>query len=258
MLYLIYGTDTHKSLEKAQTLINSLRAKKPDAAFVNVNGENWNASIIAEHVGGQGLFSGKYLVYVDRVTENAEAKESLGDLIQAMNESANIFIVLEGKLNADLKKKFEKYAEKIVVCDDKAAVDSGAGGKWGSGGAVAGKGEFNIFALGDALGNRDPFKAWSIYRQAVDQGIEPEAILGTLFWQAKSMSLAMNSKSPAESGLNSFVYGKSKTYSKNYTPEEMRALISSIVTIYHDSHRGKADPEYSTERLLLNCRKSVL
>ncbi len=244
MLYLIHGTDTHKSLEKAQTLVNSLRTKKPDAAFVNVNSENWNASIIAEHVGGQGLFSGKYIVYVDRVTENAEAKESLGDYIQAMNESANIFIVLEGKLNADLKKKFEKYAEKIVVC-----------GEEGVGAVKPKKEEFNIFALGDALGNRDPFKAWSIYRQAVDQGMEPEAILGTLFWQAKSMSLAMNSKSAAESGLNSFVYGKSKTYSKNYTPEEVSALISSIITIYHDSHRGKVDPEYSTEKLLLNCRK---
>ena len=68
MLYAFYGTDIAKSVEKAHKLVDSLRAKKQDASFVTVTGENWSPSVIAEHVGGQGLFSNKYIVFLDRVT----------------------------------------------------------------------------------------------------------------------------------------------------------------------------------------------
>jgi hypothetical protein len=114
MLYVFHGPDIESGLKKARTLIDSLRTKRPDAAFETIDAEHWNSSILEGHLGGQGLFSNKYIVFLNRVTENAEAKEQLADFAQVMNESENIFIVLEGKILADLKKKFEKYAEKVV------------------------------------------------------------------------------------------------------------------------------------------------
>jgi DNA polymerase III delta subunit len=246
MLYVFHGPDTTSGLKKARTLIDSLRAKKPDAAYETIDADHWNSSILEGHLGGQGLFSNKYIVFLNRVTENAEAKEQLGDFAEAMNESSNIFIVLEGKVLADLKKKFEKYAEKVVENELKEV--KGAEG-------VFKREEFKVFSLADALGARDSFKIWSLYRQAVDSGIEPEGILGTLFWQVKSMIVAAKASGASESGLNPFVYGKSKRYAANYSEEELRNLLDKIITLYHDGHRGLTDLELGIEQMLLTRQK---
>lgn len=246
MLYVYHGSEIRESGEKARALASSLRAKRPDAAYEKVDADSWDPAIIESHLGGQGLFSSKYIVFVDRVTENAEAKEALSGLMPAMQESGNIFIVLEGKLNADLKKAVMKSAEKSVESEPKVKknffADSGP----------------NVFALADALGSREPFKAWSVYRQIIDVGVEPENILGTLFWQAKSMALAAGAKSATEAGLSPFVYTKAKRGAGNYSSEELGRLLSDLITLYHDGHRGRRDLELGTERLLLNCGKPVL
>lgn len=246
MLYVFHGSDLPASVKKSHALIDSLRAKKPDAAYVNVEADRWSPAIIEEHLGGQGLFSSKYIIFLDRVTDNAEAKEEISGFIPAMNESENIFIVLEGKVNADLKKAFEKSAEKVVVSEEKAA------------GSAFKKKDFNIFALTDAIGSRDALKAWSIYRQAVDSGIEAENVAGTLFWQVKSMMLASDAGNAGEAGLNPFVFGKSKRYAANYSREELARLSREIITLYHDGHRGMVDLELAFERLVINCGRQDL
>ncbi len=241
MLYLYHGTDTQTSANKARALVKSLRTKRTDANFVEIDADHWSASAIQEHAGGQGLFSVKYIILLDRVTENAEAKEQIADLTDIMKESDNIFIILEGKLNADLKKSLEKHAEKTVTTDVKEGV------------ALVKK-DFNIFALGDAIGARDSFKSWSIYRQAIEAGQEIEGIVGTMFWQVKSIIVASDAASAGTSGLSPFVYSKSKKYVANYSKEELRALAGELITIYHDGHRGIVDMELAVEKLLLNLR----
>ena len=251
MLYVFHGTDIQASVRKSHTLVDSLRTKKPDATFVRVEADMWSPSVIEEHIGGQGLFSNKYIILLDRVTENAEAKEQIVDVIPVLHESSNIFIVLEGKLNAELKKAFEKHSDKVVTTDEPAV------SKWrpeGRAGEGHDKDEFNIFSLADAIGERNSFKAWSIYRQAIDAGLEVESIVGTLFWQVKSMTLASSSKSAGESGLSPFVYSKAKKGSGNYSPEELSSFMNDLISIYHDSHRGLVDGELEIERRML-CLK---
>ncbi len=240
MLYVFHGLDIRQSREKAHKLIDSLRAKKPDAAFEEVSGDNWNTSTIESHLGGQGLFSNKYIIFLDRVTENDEAKEGISGFMAAMNESPNIFVALEGKLNVELKKAFEKSAEKVVVSEEKSASSTSFK-----------KQDFNIFALADAIGSRDPFKAWTIYRQAVDDGLESESILGTIFWQVKSMLLAAKAKTASECGLSPFVFSKSKRYAANYSENELAKLSGDIISMYHNGHRGMNDLELATERMML-------
>jgi DNA polymerase III delta subunit len=243
MLYVFHGSEIGKSVEKSRNLVNSLRAKKTDATFVSIDADHFNSSSIGEHIGGQGLFSNKYIILLDRVTENKEAKEILPEFIEAMKESTNIFIVLEGKLLADLKKLFDKYAEKVVVSDK---VEAGGSFK---------KKEWNVFALGDALASREPFKAWVLYRQAVEKGMESEAILGTLFWQMKSVKLASTAQSATEVGISPFVFGNCKRFARNFSANELDQYISNLLILYHDGHRGRADIEIGLEKLLLNCGK---
>jgi DNA polymerase III delta subunit len=211
MLYVFYGTDAAQAGEKARALVESLRQKRPDAAYEKIDADSWDPSVLQSHLGGQGLFSNKYIVFVDRVTENKSAKEELADYIEAMQESPNIFILYEGKVLTELKKALEKHAEKIVVVDEKKAAGSFFGGGDGP----------NIFALADAVGKRDAVRAWTLYRQAVDGGIESEAIIGMLFWKAKSL--------------------------------ENKALAKRLVTLYHDGHRGLCDLELGIEKLVLEA-----
>ena len=140
MLYVFHGTDIAKSAEKAHNLIDSLRLKRPDAAFEKIEADSWDPAAIEGHLGGQGLFSSKYIIFLDRVTENVEAKESFAGMIHAMNESPNIFIVLEGKLTADLKRAVEKDAERTVISDLKEKLPA--------------KEAPNVFALASAFGAR--------------------------------------------------------------------------------------------------------
>lgn len=246
MLYLFYGTDAGLARKKAQALVNSLRAKKPDAAYEEITADNWNAAVLESHLGGQGLFSNRYIVFLNRVADNGEAAEQIAGFIPAMNESPNIFIALEGRLNAELKNAFAKSAEKMVECRGPTSLSAAESRQTSEG--------FNIFALADAMGGRDPFKAWSAYRQAIDSGIEPENILGTLFWQAKSMILAAEATNAKEAGLNPFVFGKSKRYAGNFSEKERRRLLKEIIILYHDAHRGLVNSELGTEKLLLNLK----
>lgn len=246
MLYVFQGTDIGKGRDKAGALVTSLRTKRPDATFVPIDADNWSASLVEEHIGGQGLFSNKYIVFLDRVTENRIAKEELVDLVPAMKDSANIFIVLEAKVLVDLKKTFDKYAEKVLVCDEKDTNKNSSKAKKTE--------EFNIFALADAVGARDPLKSWMIYRQAVDGGLEPENIIGTLFWQAKSMVLSRNSTNAVEAGLSPFVFSKSRRYASNYSEGELSEFLKQLTVIYHDGHRGIKNIELAVERLLLGLR----
>ncbi len=216
-----------KSHEKAHHLIDSLRLKKPDAAYVSVNSDNWNVAAIEENLGGQGLFSNKYIVFLDRITENAEAKEVVVEFIPAMKESPNIFIILEGKSNVEIKKAFEKYADKSVVTDLSAGTEV-------FGGSVRAKGGFDVFALADAVSSRSRANSWTIYRQAVDRGIGLENILGTLFWKIKTMIVSGGDRG-----------------STKYTKVELHSLLTKLVTLYHDGHRGLVDLELGTEKLLL-------
>ncbi|MEK7609888.1 MAG: hypothetical protein AAB470_02090 [Patescibacteria group bacterium] len=245
MLYVFHGSDIKRGVEKAHSLINSLRAKKPDAALESISADNWNFSVLEGHFGGQGLFSNRYIVFLDRITENSEAKEKIIDFIPTMAESANIFIVLEGRLNTELKKAFGKSSEKMVECNLPVASIKQLFGSTSS------KEDFNIFALADALGMRDSFKAWSIYRQAIDFGLEVESIVGTIFWQIKSMIVAHTVKSVAESGLNPFVFMKAKKASENYLVDELESNASQIISLYHDGHRGRVDLELGIERFIL-------
>jgi len=222
MLYIFYGTNTIVSSNKARVLINSLRTKKTDASFLEIDANNWSSAIVEEQAGGQGLFSSKSIVLLNRVTENAEAKESLSDFLEIMKKSQNIFIILEGKILVDLKRAFEKHAEKIVVSDITES---------------APKKEFNIFALGDAVSARNYFKAWLIYRQAIESGTAPEGIVGTLFWKIKTMIVSL---------------GASKS-SGNYSKDELFSLMERLIVLYHDGHRGMCDMELAIERLLLTC-----
>lgn len=239
MIIFIHGDDIDKARNKAHELIDSLRKKKPDASFFKLNNENWNGEIISEYALGQGLFSNKYIVFLDKICENKDLRESFFDKLGEMKDSENVFIILEGKLDKLSLTKIEKKSEKVQLFEIHNKPYK--------------KEEFNIFSLGEALGNRDKRNLWILYRNAIDNGKVPEEIHGTLFWQLKSILISSKAKDATSSGLSPFVYSKSKNYTKNFKPEELYKITESLISISHDYRRGIGEIETSLERWILEA-----
>ncbi|PJE74552.1 MAG: hypothetical protein COV01_00765 [Candidatus Taylorbacteria bacterium CG10_big_fil_rev_8_21_14_0_10_41_48] len=237
MLYVIYGSDTTKAREKAGMLRDVLQKKKPDASLFTMSAEDVSAERLDELTTGQGLFENKYIVFADRILDNRELNDVVFSKLESMKESPNIFIMLEVKLLKEAQKKLEKHAEKIEVHDatEKPKKESN-----------------EIFATADALGRRDKKSLWMLYRKAIDADAVPEEIHGILWWQMKSIALAQTGLSPAETGLNPFVHSKAKGFAQNFTREETDKILSSLVRMYHDAHRGKHDFEIALEKFALD------
>lgn len=249
MLYLLYGSDTEKARAKARELLESLQKKKPQAEVFRIDpssrvelttghsAENWFETRIDELVSSQGLFNSNYIVYFTNVFESPEAKEGFLKKLQDIADSPNIFLVVEQTVDKKTLIKITEVAEKVQPFDKLRAGHS--------------KAEFNIFSLTDAFGKRDKKKLWVLYQRALQTDAMPEEIHGILFWQLKSMLLASGTKSAGEAGVAPFVFTKAKNFLKSYSAEELRALSSTLVRMYHDAHRGIHDFEIALERFIL-------
>ncbi|MBI2476358.1 MAG: hypothetical protein HYV67_03890 [Candidatus Taylorbacteria bacterium] len=212
MLYLIHGSDTDKTREKARELVASLQKKKPEAEVFRLGSDNWNEARFDEFISSQGLFERKFIVFANRLLENKEAKAAVTEKLPAIQQSENIFIFLEGAVDKATLLEIAEAAEKVQVFEKTE------------------KERFNVFSLANALRARDRRGLWVSYQKAVRNGALPEELSGVLFWQIKTL-LA--------------------TGSRNFSPAELETLALNIVRLYHDAHRGLVDFETGLERFVL-------
>ncbi len=235
MIYILHGNHTEKAREKSHAIIDSLRAKKPDASFFSVQADTWNTITLDELIGGQGLFAQKYIIFFDNISENTDAKELIAEHTKDIAESENIFIFLEKKLDKAFS-ALEKNAEKSQEFS-----------------RVEGKKEFGggMFALADALGMRDKKHLWILFDDVRRKDTEWEEIHGIFWWQVKSMLLASKSGSAEEAGLKPFVYKKSLGFAKNFKPAELEKMSADLVMMYHQAHRGRVDFGSELEKWVL-------
>ena len=238
MLYLFYGEDGDKSRAKVQKLTESLLKKKPDAELFRLEDDTLTAAALEQCTESQGLFAKKFIVVLDHTFSNSDSKDEVLGSIQAIAESPNIFILLEGKIDKRTLTKLEKHAEKSQVADETKK----KGAK---------RDAFNVFTLTDALGRRDRNKLWALYQTALGEGKVPEELHGLLFWQVKSMLLAASHRTAAAAGLKPFVYTKAKRFTENYSGKELQALSNGMVRTYHEARRGEYDLATGLERLIL-------
>lgn len=226
MIYFFYGTNVNKAREKSHELIDSLRKRKPDASSYKIDIENFDILELDKYIGGQGLFSNKYIVLLDRLCEKKEVKVLYLDRIKEIKESENIFIILEGKIDKATATKIEKKAEKTAIFDLSEKEEREIKSKKEEG--------QNIFEIANALERRDKKSLWIIYRQLIEEGKAPEEIHGVLFWKTKSMLLSGGAR--------------------NWTSEQLMILIENLITVYHEARRGVHDLETGLEALLIGIK----
>ena len=71
------------------------------------------------------------------------------------------------------------------------------------------------------------------------RNVSDEEMHGILFWGTKNMLLCKKAKSVTETGLSSFVYRKTKSYSNNYSEDELTNISNKLVKMYHFARRGQ-------------------
>lgn len=235
MLYIIYGKDREKGRKRFHALCDELR-KKCGEEYV-VHEDELSESFLNSAISSQGLFGSTTLYVFDCVFDKKLQQETLLSCGNILASSPNSFLIfepaLEKTITGDLKEigaMTEEYVQKKIDA----------------------RPEFNIFSLGDALGRRNKKEFWVLYQEALASGLSGEEICNTLFWAIKNIALMKNAKMGDDCGINSFVASKARVFANNYTQEEITKLSHSLVTIYHEDHRGGEPMNIALERFILN------
>lgn len=236
MLYVIYGTDSHKARAKLHDLLDLAKKKRPEAELFKITTENWSEGQFDELLVAQGLFEQKYTTVLDNLFEKKDIKSYVMDRLDQMKESEQIFLMLESSIDASSLKKLEKFSEKVQEFEKKEDK----------------KPNINIFSITDGLVQKDKKKLWVSYIDLLGKGAVAEEIHGILFWQVKNMILASRAGSATETGLSPFVYKNALTGARNYKNEELQKMSSDLVDMTHRVRQGKGDLEVMIEKWVLS------
>lgn len=237
MIYFYYGTDREKIQKTSRSTFEALQKKKPDASFVSFDSEALDENVLKDVTSSQGLFERKVVARITDVLENKENAEMVLKFLKEMKETENIIVWSEGEVRkADLE-KIKKSAEKVA----EFGVKEKAVKKFPS-----------IFRMTDAIGDKDRKTAWVLLVDEIQNGTASEELHGTIFWQIKSILIAKITKTADEAGLNPYVYSKAKSFSKNWTEDELNKSVSDLVHMYHMAHRGEVDFEAGLEKWVLS------
>ncbi len=236
MFYLFYGENTKIARQEANKLVEKLSIKKPNAGVFKMDEDSFDIDEFKYLLEAQGLFEKNYIVFLDRVLKDEEFLEVIKESIPRMKESTHIFILLEEKIQTSILKNFEKKAEKLKNFKEESKKAK----------------EFKIFSLADALGERNKKNLWVLYQRAKREKTPPEEIYGVLFWQIKTILLSKGARSAEEAGLAPYPFKKAKSFSKNFSSEELKEISSRLVENYHLGFSNSGNIETELEKFILN------
>src|SRR3990167_8333998 len=99
MIYFLHGTDNHKARAKLHELLELAEKKRPNSELFKITAENWNEAQFDELLVSQGLFESKYTVVLDNLFEKKDYKTYIMDRLKNMQDSEQIFLMLEGTVD---------------------------------------------------------------------------------------------------------------------------------------------------------------
>lgn len=250
MIYFFFGDDS-EAREKARQLLHSLAEKKPDAPRFVFDALTWSEAAFDELLSAQGLFTPKSLVYCNKVSENALAREFISRGIQALRESPNIFLLVEGpSADSGFTSLLSRYAEKAR--EFRKSLE----------GAPAHRDDPRaaFFRMTDAFGSRDWRGAWVGIQKLYREGHAPEEIHAMLFWLVKSILLAKGfegdvAEGARDVGMKVFPFRKALGFSRRFERRELEQISSELVSIYHEAHSGGLDFDLALEKLILESAR---
>ena len=228
MLKVFYGTDRTAVRDAAQKEYETI-----DIMPTVIEDTTYVSGAVASAVGAASLFGGTECFIFDTPSGDEDFESEVIGSLKELVASENIFIILEGALLADAKKKYGKYATTI----EEFTVDKAE--------------RFNSFAIAEALAKKDKRNMWVLLQQARSAGLRDEEIIGMLWWQLKALRLAKLTNSPDEAGMKDYPYKKAKQAVMSFKDGEVEGLSRSLLELYHLSHQGKRDMDLALEEWVL-------
>ncbi len=231
MLYVFCGNDTSEVRREAFLLVH---AKEADGARARrISSEEYVPGIFTDLLGAVSLFGEKEVYLIDTPSQASDMYEDVLQNLEAFSESTNTFLILETTLLAPEKKKFAKYAENLVEVKSATAV------------------RYNPFSMADALASKDKKNLWLLLQDAKRAGLSAEEIIGTLWWQLKSLRIAKVTKNAEEAGMKDYSYNKTKRALSAFKVGEIESLSRSLLVVYHEGHSGVRDTDLALEKWIL-------
>jgi hypothetical protein len=234
MIYLFCG-DRNLAYLKAQKTAGILLQKQPDANLVKINFENYSDSLLEELIKTQGLFVMKNIILASGLFSDIKS-DFLKENLSAIQDSENVFILIDGEMSPKEIEEIEKLGGKVQKFQKVNSRND--------------KKDNKIFEITDLFGRRDKKNLWIKYQELLNSH-ESIEILNILWWQVKAIKSAMVSKSATDSGLASYTYTKSKSFSRNFSEKEIDNLIVEILNIQNESFHSSDIVKEKLEILFL-------
>ena len=234
MLYVFTGGDGIAVRSRVRAFLDSF--EEQSVQIERIDAQGCTLDFLRERVQSQSLFlqaGTPEVVVLDSPGERTEALEAVCVLASALADSSHIFVLIEGVLAAAAAKELKLHATEYHEIRGETVE------------------RFNVFALADAFSRRDKKSLWVLLLRAQQAGLSSEEIIGTLFWQIKTMRLALRTKSADEAGLKPFVYSKAKRAMEKFKDGELDEHSRALVCLYHDAHLGTVDIDLALERWVL-------
>jgi DNA polymerase III delta subunit len=232
MLHVFFGNNPIQ-IRQAAYACAALYEEK-GVKLSRIDTDTFVSGMLLEAAQSASLFGEKEVYLVDTPSSDAVFNAEVCGSLEDLHTSANIFIVIEESLLAAEKKTYTKFADSI----DEIKEEKGA--------------PFNVFALADSLLRKDKKMLWLGLCEARDAGLSSEEIIGTLWWQLKTLRLSAVTKNATEAGMKDFPYNKAKRSLSYFAPRELEALSHALLSVYHKGHQGEVDIEMALEAWTLS------
>jgi hypothetical protein len=207
MIVIFIGSNTPKRAAEYKKVI-------VDSEVILLSGAVLSKELMFEYVGSANLFGSTPVIVLENALRENKALFS-ADALKALQDSQTHFVFLEDKMLVADQKKYAKYATVTLFEEKKQAPQA----------------KPNTFAIADAYGRRDKVHTWALYCQAIEKGIEPEAISGILFWKIKTL---------IQNGSGVF------------SQDDLKHMSGELVSLYHKAHKGECDFVVGLEQFILS------
>lgn len=209
MIYIFYGSDHGAKKDHIDRYTRG-------TSKVKIPSHEIKEDIVLGYAEQNSLFGEKFSVILEEVISGSNLALTK-DLLEKLQNSQTIFILLEDSLLAEEVKKYKKYAEIAEKFELKNSPSEKTNKE-------------NPFVVANMFGARNKIGTWVAYRKLVEKGGGAEPIAGMLFWKIKTMLLSGNSK---------------------FKEEELKTQSKEMIDIYHKAHMGLLDMDIALEQFIL-------
>ena len=233
MLIVFTGNDVVRVRAEAQAYLEEKEKELGKGMRISV--DSYVPGIFIECSETQSLFGGVGTpVLFDFLSEDGAIYEEWEKFLEVFSASSRLFVLMDQKQVVAREKVLKKYATIFSAIEGKDTSPE----------------RFNTFLLADAFLKKDKKTLWLLLMRARRAGVSSEEVLGTLFWQVKSVRLAQGTHNAEEAGMKDFTYRKAKAVTRTFTKEELEKISETLLTLYHDGHFGM-DMDVGLEKFVL-------